>query len=328
VLIGGEPGYFYFDKTIIQEIAAVEGVKQASPQCYFTSITAECCDSPGQLIGFDPATDFVVQPWIAETYGKKITDGELVAGSEIRINPNNKLRFYADEYPVAAQLGKTATGVDVSVFMNMATMRTMRDRAHEAGFRFIADEEPAEAISAVLVRIDQGVDAASIGRMIKKSHPQVDVILSQGILTSIAGTLRSLVGYIRVFSFALWIITFLVLAAVFTGGIHERKKEFAILRLLGATRKKVTRLVLYESALAALAGGLAGISAAALTVFPFSVFIGGRLELPYIQPGPAVIAGIFFFSLFFSVAAGPLASVYSALKISGAETYFTMREGE
>lgn len=94
--------------------------------------------------------------------------------------------------------------------------------------------------------------------MIKKNHPQADVILSQGILTSIAGTLRNLVGYIRAFSFALWIITILVLAAVFTGGIHERKKEFAILRLLGATQKKLIRLVLYESALAALAGGACG----------------------------------------------------------------------
>jgi putative ABC transport system permease protein len=101
-----------------------------------------------------------------------------------------------------------------------------------------------------------------------------------------------------------------------------------VLRILGATRKKLAGVVLSESAIAGIVGGAAGILLASLAVFPFSTLISERLELPYLDAPLFHIAPLVLGSLFLSVSAGPLASLYSALRISGAETYFTMREGE
>jgi putative ABC transport system permease protein len=115
---------------------------------------------------------------------------------------------------------------------------------------------------------------------------------------------------------------------VFSGSINERKKEFAVIRVLGATRKKLAAIVLSESSLAGLAGGVIGIVLAALVVFPFSTYIGDRLQLPYIQPRGMAIVGSIAASLLLSFIVGPLASLYSAVKISRAETYYTLREGE
>jgi putative ABC transport system permease protein len=63
-------------------------------------------------------------------------------------------------------------------------------------------------------------------------------------------------------------------------------------------------------------------------VFPFSTLIGERLGLPWLEAPFFSITLLALGSLFLSALAGPLASLYSAFRISRAETYFTMREGE
>jgi putative ABC transport system permease protein len=63
-------------------------------------------------------------------------------------------------------------------------------------------------------------------------------------------------------------------------------------------------------------------------VFPFSTLISERLELPYLDAPLSSIILLVLGSLFLSALVGPLASLYAAFRISRAETYFTMREGE
>ncbi|MDR1932785.1 MAG: FtsX-like permease family protein [Spirochaetales bacterium] len=328
VLLRGEPNFFYFDESLVTRIAQTEGITQVSAQCFLTSLSTECCDDLVQLIAFDPATDFVIQPWIAEVRSAAIADGQLVVGSRIEINSDGSIKLFNRNYPVAAQLSRTAAGFDTSIFMTRNTMDLLIDAAHKEGYAFIADREPKGSISAILARVDSKADAESIARSIKRNNQNVDVLVSQGILAGITGALQGLVVYINSFSIILWVVAVVILTAVFSGSVNERKKEFAVLRILGATRRKLALIVLSESALAGLAGSLAGIAAAGLVVFPFSTYIGLRLGLPYIQPGFGGVLGLILFSLVLSFAAGPLAAVYSAMRIGGAEAYFTMREGE
>ena len=322
LLLGGEPNYFYFDANIVDSIAGIEGVTQISSQFYYASLSdSECCDSSMQLIAFDPATDFVVQPWISEKYNEKINDGQLVVGSRIEMRANGTVRLYSHAYPVAAQLSSSASGFDTSIFMTMNTMRDLTERAD-------SDTLIDGKISSVLIKIDPTANSEFIAGKIKEGNEDADVIISQGIFARISAALSGFVKYIQIFSIALWVLTVIVLAAVFSGSIHERKKEFALLRIVGAQRKKLVGIVLCESSLAALAGAAAGILIASIFIFPFANLISARLELPYLDTSIVNIILIVAASLFISVLAGPLASLYSALKISSAETYFTMREGE
>jgi putative ABC transport system permease protein len=328
LLLRGGTGFFYFDAGILEEIAGTEGVLRASAQFFLSSLSAECCDEPVQLIAYDPLTDFVVQPWIAEKKKDKIADGQVVVGSKVFSRPNGTIQLFNQEYPVAAQLSSSASGFDTSVFMTMNTMRTLIDNAHSQRYGFIADHYGDEIISAVLVKIEPGKSPSLLSWDIRKRNDNVDVIIAQGIFSSIAKTIGGLVKYIHVFSIALWALAVVILAAVFSGSIHERKKEFAILRILGATRKKLISLVLYESSIAAAVGAAIGIILAALVVFPFSTLISEKLELPYLDAPFLKIAVLVLASLLLSVVTGPLSSLYSSLKISRAETYFTLREGE
>jgi putative ABC transport system permease protein len=324
----GETGYFYFDGAIADRIARTEGVARASPQFFLTSLSTECCDAPVQLIAYDPGTDFAVQPWIAERYGGQVGDGQVVVGSRIILDSDGAIKLFNRQYPVAAQLSKSASGLDTSVFMTMNTMRQLIDRGHAENYSFLADSYGGRAISAVLVKVDPAKSPSALAYTIRRENEGIDVLVSQSIFAGISETLAGLTDYVYLFAAVIWLLAVVVLAAVFSGSVHERKKEFALLRILGATRKKVAGMVLYESSLAGIAGGTAGIVLAGLVIFPFSALISERLALPWLDASFFNIILLVLFCLLLSALAGPLASLYSALKISRAETYITMREGE
>jgi putative ABC transport system permease protein len=328
LLLRGEENYFYFDKSLVSEISNTKGVTCASPQFFLSSLSTECCDDFVQLIAFDPDTDFVIQPWIAEERNKEVLDGHVIAGNDINIRPDKTVKLFNHLFPVAARLSKSASGLDTSIFMSMNTMNYLMEQAHQDHQSFIADSEPEGSISAILVQLDGDVNPPHVATLIKDNNKGVDVLVAKSIFSAITGTLKGFIAYIHLFQIVLWIVAVIVLAAVFSGSINERKKEFAVLRALGATRKKLVEIVLTESALTAIAGSIAGVVVATLIVFPFNVYIADKIELPYIQANTVVIFGILALSLVLSFAVAPLASVYSAARISKAETYFTMREGE
>lgn len=147
VLVTGKQSYFYFDSSIARNIEQVEGVSQITSQFFLTSLAASCCSTPVQLIGYDAATDFVIRPWIAEQYDKGVCEGQIVVGSDVSIEKGNIIRLYNQEYPVVAQLAKTATGLDSAVFMNMDTMQSLLDTSHEDGYQFLSDNAGKEPVS-------------------------------------------------------------------------------------------------------------------------------------------------------------------------------------
>ncbi len=331
IILAGEPGRFYFDKSVEQKISQVEGVAQVSSQFYISSLAAACCTIPVQIIGFDPESDFVTQPWIAKVYQKEIGDGQLIVGSDIIVKESGSLKFFEDEYPVVAQLDKTSTGMDYSVYANMNTIRQLVAGAREVRTQLnldVMDASIDHSISSVLVRVAEGYDADSVATNIRKSMSGIGIVKSKSIFSGIAGNLEVLLTVISTVTVVIWVLAILILAVIFSVTVNGRKKEFALLRTLGATRKKLISIVLTESFLAGAAGGLLGVGIASLAVFPFSIYIGEQLKLPYLQPSAESILGWLALSLLLSLIAGPLAAIYSAFKISRAETYLTIREGE
>mgnify|MGYP002241743719 FL=1 len=105
--------------------------------------------------------------------------------------------------------------------------------------------------------------------------------------------------------------------------MNERKKEFAAYRIMGATRGTLIALIVKESALIGLVGGVIGIAGASLAVFPFNTLISRQLQLPYLQTDALKVVALVAISLVFAVATGLLASIVTAVKLSAPETYLT-----
>ena len=75
LLTNGNPSTFYFTRDIATEVKQADGIEQASEQTYISSLAAACCDEKLQIIGYDPSTDFVIEPWVASQFKGTLEDG-------------------------------------------------------------------------------------------------------------------------------------------------------------------------------------------------------------------------------------------------------------
>jgi putative ABC transport system permease protein len=192
---------------------------------------------------------------------------------------------------------------------------------------FTNNINPENSISTVLVKIKDGYDLDTVTHNIRSSIDGVQVIKTKSITTDIAENLNGFTVFIYLIIGMLLLLTLITLSVVFSVTVNERKKEFGVLRAIGATRIKTSFIILKESLFISVLGGIAGVLLASIVVFPFSTYIGDLLSLPYLQPNIYTIIAIFGISLFVSFLAGPLSAAYSAIKISKAETYLNIREG-
>ena len=134
VLLKAEPGYFYMEKGKMDEIAKVDGIEKMSAQVFMASAKAGCCSAKVQMIAYDPATDFTIQPWIADTY----TDGtmglmDVVVGSNVTVYDNHIIRFYDNDCRIIGQFAPTGSTLDNCVYMNYDTVKVLIKASFKKG---------------------------------------------------------------------------------------------------------------------------------------------------------------------------------------------------
>jgi putative ABC transport system permease protein len=187
----------------------VNQVSRVSPQYFFSSLSADCCSVPVQLIGFDPQTDFAIQPWVAQKIGGNLADGELVVGSDIEAGAGGFTKFFDQDYKVLAKLDKTSTGFDQSVFMNMDTAHGMLNNLKNIGCSTLTEGD--NDISAVMVDVEEGSDINVVAQEIQTENKDVDVIVSKSMFSEISESLNTLVSYINIISASFWILVVFIL---------------------------------------------------------------------------------------------------------------------
>ena len=109
--------------------------------------------------------------------------------------------------------------------------------------------------------------------------------------------------------------------------VRERSREFAVLRLVGASGSMLSRMALLESALCGLIGGIAGIGLSAVGIFSFSALIEQSLGLPYLMPGLPAVLLLAGGTLLLSAAVSALAGAFAARRLSRVSPGIALRAG-
>ncbi len=327
VLLQGTPGYFYMDKNVTEKISKIEGIEKISNQIFLASMKADCCSARVQIVGFDPATDFAIQPWIKETYIGEMGDGDVVAGCNINLTENKILKFYNIPCRVVAQLEKTGSTLDNGIYANADTVRRLIAASQELGVNQYNSFNPDEVVSTVLVKVRSGYEIEHIKNVINSDVRHVKAVDSKNLIANISGSLEKISGLIGVFVGIIWILCIALMTIIFTVLINERKREFAILRLLGTSKKMLARMVVTEAVSINFVGGLIGIAIAFLFVLLFNNAIGLIIGVPFLLPKFSTLALIIFATLLASIFVGGLISAWSARKIANVDTSLILREG-
>lgn len=326
LLLQGTAGAFYMDASALERVQEVEGVEIAAPQTFLASLKADCCAVKVQIIGIDPASDFTVKPWIDHSYSRELQDMDVVVGCRVNADVGEDLRIYDLNTHVVARLAETGTGLDTAVYCNMDTMRTLLKAAEDKGVTHKITSD-SDVISAVYVRVRDGFDVGKVNNALNGHVRKATAVKMRSMITGVSDSLTGVSRTIALLIGAVWVLAFVILLIAFAMMIHERRREFAVLRLLGTSRGGLCRLMLAESALCSACGGIAGVALAALVVFPFARLIEARLGLPYLIPSGGTIITLALATVLATLLIGALASLWAAWRLSRVDPGTTLREG-
>jgi putative ABC transport system permease protein len=327
-LLRGEPSAFYMSGRVFERLRSFPGVAAATPQLYLASLTTACCSARVQIIGYDQDSDFLIKPWLEGQKAPPVAEGEIVVGAKLAIAPGDELFFFDRKHKVAAKMEPTGMGLDTSVFLPLSGALRLMESVPGLGER---GNDPGGVISAVALKIDDGLAVKDVANAIMRDQAiefGLDLVLPDAIVTETARRLSgfsALAGYLAA---GLWLMAFLVLALAFSVSAGERRKEFGIYRLLGASRGLVGRILLTEALLVALAGVAAGLAAAALAVFPFNALIFDSVALPSLPLAPSEIAARLAAAAALGALIAPLAAARAVFRLTRADVADNLRSDE
>ena len=239
LFLQGTIGPYYMSMSTVDKIAKTEGIDRLSTQIFLSSMRASCCSIPIQVIGFDPESDFTVSSWLKESRQESLDDGRLLVGSRVNANPGESIKLYNISCPVAGQLQSTGTGLDTAVYCTLPTIRTLMTAAEDLGGYSSISGDPSETVSAVYIKVKEGVDPKDVADSINVHVRKVKAVQTRSVITTVADSLSGLEGILTLLIIAAAVLVWLVLFAAFTLMTGERKKEFATLRLCGLSRGRL-----------------------------------------------------------------------------------------
>jgi len=330
-LLTGEPSLFYMEGGIMDKIASIKGVKSVSPQLFLTSVDGDCCVMGNAfIIGFNPKTDFTVLPWLEDKKERAFQMDDVIVGAANSYNVGDTVFFYGQNLTVYGKLGRTGVGLyDNAIFMNIEKAYSMAEESHRlpkvAKLKLVRGQ-----VSAVLVQTEVGSKIPFISFTISKD-PEVKVITAGNIITSVRQNLVTLFGSTLVLSFVLILANALMIGAIFSTIVNERKRELGILRAIGASKISIFKLIVYEAALLTSMGGALGVFLGIVIMRVYQrtiIFNLKALNMPYLWPPVSSIIILAAVAIAAAIGVGVAGAFYPALQGSKLQPYDAIRAGE
>ena len=244
---------FYMDKEIYDKVRQLPEVKEATFQIYLETLESGCCSIvEGQVVAFDPKTDFVISPWFSEP-PPPLKEGEVYIGSYVYeyLGLIKTMSLFNKKVKVVGDLQETGTGLDYGIFMRVEDL----DKISES----VAGKYKPGQISIIFIRLKEGTDLDLFTDEIQTLFPNTGMMTRGSIGADVRTTLKDIT---RVFSITILIssaLAVLLAWSTFTALANERRREVGILRAIGAHRSHTMKMFLAEAAIISLLGGIVGI---------------------------------------------------------------------
>lgn len=284
ILLGGKPGFFYMPNSVLAEISQIDGAEMVTSQFYLASLTADCCSTELQIMGFDPDSDFIVMPWLTKSYAKKLQPGEVVAGSDVFVPKTGIIKIYNQDIKVVGSMDKTGTGLDFTVFGNTDTVKLMLRSAQKLGVS-ATDADPDRVVSSVMIKVRDGFDKSDIVNTINRTVAGVQAFENRDMVLSFTSRLNHMTLMIKSLVAFICVLAMIMVIFVFSVMLNERKNEFGVLKIMGFTVRSLLAVVFCELVFICAAGSLTGVSMAAVWSLSFKSFLESELGVPFLFDG-------------------------------------------
>ena len=326
VILQGNPGAFYMSNSVIGEISEeIEGIEKLSAQYFLVSAKAGCCSVRVQIIGFDPETDFSVTPWIERSYGKELSDGDVIVGAMVEVSTGDDIKLFDQKVNVVGQLERTGTELDTAIYCNVNTVKQLMQAAQVKQLVDYNGSDPDKVISSVLIKVRGDYDIDDVTSDINLHVRGIKAIRAKSMISSVSDSLSGVSSAISVLIAVIWALSLIIMAISFSMINNERKKEFAVLRVLGASRGMLSKIVFKEALMLTFAGGVCGILLTLLIGVLFSDSLTSSIGVPFLLPSVGTMAVIGVVTVAATMLAGALTAAISARKVSKQDTGVILR---
>ena len=318
-ILRGEPNSFFFHTDVLEKTRENPAVEEAAPQLYLASLTAGCCSYPLQIIGLDFDSDFSVVPWLKASAKLPLADDEVLVGASVEGDYRHEIRLFGKTYRIKGKLAKTGMGFDTSVFMGMPEVRSLaREYEKLLNSPIGADDS---LISSVRVKVKPGTDVDALRKSLQESWSGqgVYVLAAQNMMREVAGNVDRLLLYVYLLLGLLWLLGCLLLRLLYGILLRERCAEYRALYVLGARKRDIRRLVVWESLLLGASGASVGCLFSLAVGVLFSPALQNALGRPYLAPAGIHTALLFLAVLLIAGLLAPCSALLSLRKRERAE---------
>ncbi len=197
-------------------------------------------------------------------------DGALVGkrlAERRKLSPGDRLQLSGVDVEVVGIVTSTGAGVDNVAFVDLAQLQHVRKQ------RGIATE--------FFVRLKPGTDASRLAREIDahfaSDEQPTDTKPMQAFVQGAVGEVTEVVDFARILGYLAVLVVVMILANTVTISAQSRQQELGVMETIGVGRGTLAALVIAESVVLSVAGGILGVGAVALflDVFPLTLGIEG-----------------------------------------------------
>jgi putative ABC transport system permease protein len=244
---------FYMDREVYEKVKDLPEIEKATFQIYLETLESGCCSIvEGQVVAFDPETDFVISPRFSEP-PKPLEEGEVYIGSYVYEYHGliKTMALFNKEVKVVGDLRETGTGLDHGIFMRVEDL----DKISAS----VTGKYSPGKISIIFIKLKEGVELVDATNKIQGMFPNIGTMTRGSIGADVRTTLKDITS---VFSITILIssaLAVLLAWSTFTALANERRREVGILRAIGAHRSHIMKMFLSEAAIISLLGGIIGI---------------------------------------------------------------------
>lgn len=174
-LVGGLPLRRLLPAGVEGRIAPLPGVRRIAPQYFLASAESTCCEAGNLLlVGFDPARDFTVLPWLVPRAEPLREDGTLLVGGGIMKAKGAEFRLYNRTFRVASRLERSGIGYfDNAVFIPLTGVVAMEQAARRGTTPLLVSWDRP---SLLLVQLAPGTDPRAVAADVEGLVPGVRVM--------------------------------------------------------------------------------------------------------------------------------------------------------
>ncbi len=328
-LVRSEANIYRFNRDAMDRIGNIPGIRTMSPQLFVSTMNMpKLAPKPVDIFGFEPATDFTIQPWLERPLDHPLRQGEIILGHELVGNISSKISIYGHVYTIAGKLDPTQSRTDYTIFLGM-------DDAYElAGTPGILPPSAVPIqegyVNAVLVRVSPDYNPDNVIRGIKGafSIQELTAFGRHFSIDPIAQEIKGLPDLFSLISAVVIVAAFPLIGLIAAMVAHEREMEIGILRSMGAKKRTIIFLVMAESLSLAAIGGLAGVLASfsIILLLASTGILSSALQVSIQFPAPLEIGMMAASALVIVIAIGTLASLYPAYRSSSISPYDAIRK--